>query len=169
MPDRERPGLCLEVGTTADGLRWACTHPTGHLRYWHEHLALTGIADLPAVTWRRHDSATAVYLIPLSSLLEASARIEQAGAPHDEQFVRERRGPGFPMTDIGRLLEALDYAMQAAGLIVQRLPDDDDAVWGAHELKGAYSVLVAWLRTLAQTGQLSLIAVDDEDEPAGGR
>ncbi len=55
---------CEEVGVTDDGLRWACCHPAGHLRYWQDHVALTGIDVMPVVMWRRHDGDRARYLIP---------------------------------------------------------------------------------------------------------
>jgi hypothetical protein len=62
---RREADLCLEVGTTDDGLRWACCHPAGHVRYWFDHLALTGIDGQPVVTWRRNDAELARYLAPV--------------------------------------------------------------------------------------------------------
>lgn len=61
----EHRDLCLEVGTTDDGERWACCHPKGHVRYWFDHVALTTDPARPVVMWRRHDGDTARYLAPV--------------------------------------------------------------------------------------------------------
>lgn len=61
----QKRDLCLEVGTTDDGERWACCHPEGHVRYWFDHVALTSDPARPIVTWRRHDAALARYLVPV--------------------------------------------------------------------------------------------------------
>jgi hypothetical protein len=69
MPDRD---LCLEVGTTDDGERWACCHPAGHVRYWFDHMALTNDPARPVVMWRRHDGLLARYLQPIERQEEPS-------------------------------------------------------------------------------------------------
>lgn len=55
-------GLCLDVGETDDGRRWACTLHAGHDRYWFDHLALTDDRTWPVVMWRKHDGHLAAYL-----------------------------------------------------------------------------------------------------------
>jgi hypothetical protein len=70
LPDRD---LCLEIGTTDDGERWACCHPEGHVRYWFDHMALTTDPVRPVVMWRRHDGHLARYLQPIERQKEEGA------------------------------------------------------------------------------------------------
>jgi hypothetical protein len=56
--------LCLAVGVTADGRRWACCHPLRHVRYWFDHLALTGEPLFPVVLWREGGPAHYLTRVP---------------------------------------------------------------------------------------------------------